>query len=151
MTDWNALIPDLSRWNNGGGIDPEGWIACEGNFTLASAYSLIFWPEFVELDGMVFRAPMDRQSLESWKRSGAGGSGELEALVNHLHILDLHHAGCPDASLERIVHLGSVLREIYAAKLAAQFPDKSFVVEFYEPEDKKLQDYQLTFFQRRKD
>ncbi len=71
----------------------------------------------------------------------------IEVTANHLHILDLHHMGCPDASVERIVFLGNLLKEIYRAKLAAEFPNRNFVVNFYEPDDKDLQEYQLTFYQ----
>lgn len=146
--DWNALIPELKDWNNGSGIDPESWVGCVGNFKLASAYSLIFWPSFTEMDGMVFRGEIDRATLESWKGNCSRDPKSMEATVNHIHILDLHHAGCPDASVERIVFLGKVLKEIYSTKLAVEFPQKSFIVDFYEPEDQNLQDYQLTFYQR---
>lgn len=146
--DWDALIPDLKDWNNGKGIDPESWVGCEGNFRLAAAYSMIFWPEFTELDGMIFRGQMDRETLDSWMLGCSGDRRCVEATVNHLHILDLHHFDCPDASIDRIVYLGNVLKEIYQAKLATQFPDRNVVVEFHEPPDKELRGYQLTFYQR---
>jgi hypothetical protein len=145
--DWNALIPDLKAWNNGAGVDPETWVGCEGNFRLAAAYSLIFWPKFVEIEGMVFRDGMDRATVDSWLANCAGDRRSVEATANHLHIADLHYVGAPDASVERLIFLGSVLREIYAVKLATEFPDKKFVVEFHEPASKQLQDYQLTFYQ----
>jgi hypothetical protein len=145
--DWDVLIPELKRWNNGAGIDPESWVGCEGNFQLAAAYALIFWPSFLEMDGMVFRSRMDRQTLDSWRRSCSGDPPKVEAMANHIHLIDLHHQGCPDASLERIIFLGNVLKEIYTAKLAAEFPDRRFVVDFYQPADKDLGEYQLTFYQ----
>ena len=147
-TDWNALIPELKDWNNGEGIDPETWVGCTGNFKLASAYSLIFWPSFSEMDGMVFRGQVDRETLESWKASCSNDPRRIEATVNHIHILDIHYVGCPDTSVAHLVLLGNVLKDIYSTKLKAQFPKRSFVVDFYEPEDKNLQGYQLTFYQR---
>jgi hypothetical protein len=42
-----------------------------------------------------------------------------------------------------------VLKEIYAAKLAMEFPDRRFVVDFYQPPDQNLGEYQLTFYQAR--
>ncbi len=146
--NWNSLIPDLKGWNNGSGVDPETWVGCEGNFRLAAAYSLIFWPKFVEIDGMVFRDGMDRATLDSWMANCSGDRRAVEATANHLHIVDLHYVGAPDANAERVVFLGNVLKEIYATKLDAVFPDREFVVEFYAPPDNKLQDYQLTFYQR---
>jgi len=146
--DWDALIPELKQWNGGDGIDPESWVGCEGNFQLASAYSLIFWPTFTEYDGMVFRGEVDPTHIEAWLKSCSGDKRSVEATVNHLHILDLHHAQCADASVERIVYLGNVLKEIYALKLAAQFPNRQFTVELYEPPNKELREYQLLFYQR---
>jgi len=146
--DWDALIPELKDWNNGNGIDPESWAGCKGNFQLAAAYSLVFWPRFTELDGMVFRGEMDRKTLDSWKQNCSDKPAEIEATANHLHIADLHYVGCPDASVERLVFLGTLLEEIYRIKLAAEFPNRRFTVKFYEPPDKELQEYQLTFFQR---
>ena len=145
--NWDALIPDMKDWNNGAGIDPEGWVACEGNFRLASAYTLVFWPQFTEVDGMIFRGQPDYETVANWMKSCGGTRQSVEATLNHIHILDLHYRGCPDASLETIIHLGNVLKDIYATKLRAQFPDREFVVEFYEPPDQNLQDYQLLFYQ----
>jgi hypothetical protein len=145
--DWDTLIPELKGWNNGNGIDPETWVGCEGSFRLAAAYSLIFWPEFTEIDGMIFRGNMDRETLASWMQNCSGDRRSVEATANHIHILDLHYVGAPDANADRIIFLGNVLKEIYRVKLAAEFPNRDIVVEFYEPPDKELQDYQLTFYQ----
>lgn len=145
--DWDVLIPELKRWNNGGGIDPETWAGCTGTFQLAVAYTTIFWPDFTEMDGMVFRGKMTRAMLDSWIKNCSGDRKNIEATANHLHILDLHYLGSPDASEERIVFLGNVLREIYRAKLRLEFPDRNFTVDFYEPPNKELQEYQLTFYQ----
>ena len=146
--DWDALIPELRQWNNGKGIDPESWVGCEGNFRLASAYSLIFWPKFTELDGLVFRGEMDRETLAQWMQNCAGARRCGEATANHIHIVDLHHVGCADASVERVVFLGTLLAEIYRTKLAADFPGRDIGVEFYPPESQKIQEYQLTFYQQ---
>jgi len=146
--DWDTLIPELKDWNNGGGIDPESWVGCEGNFRLAAAYSLIFWPSFTEVDGMIFRGAMNRETLASWMENCSGNKKSVEATANHIHLVDLHHVGCPDASVERVIFLGNVLKQIYQVKLAAEFPNREIVVDFYEPEDGNLQDYQLTFYQR---
>lgn len=41
-TDYSLLIPELARWNNGDGIDVDGWLDCTGTFNWQShsaAYS----------------------------------------------------------------------------------------------------------------
>ena len=147
-TDWDALIPELKQWNNGAGIDADGWRSCFGNFQLACAYSLLFWPRFTELDDMVFRGEMTRERLESWKPNCSSEPATIEATANHIHIADVQYVGCPDLSVERVIYLGNLLREIYQVKLAAEFPTRKFVVDFYEPPDRKLSEYQVTFYQR---
>jgi selenophosphate synthetase-related protein len=48
----------------------------------------------------------------------------------------------------RVVYLGRLLEQIYRAKLSAEFPERRFTVEFYEPPNRALQDHQLTFYQQ---
>ncbi|HSA77298.1 MAG TPA: hypothetical protein VLG72_00365 [Nitrospirota bacterium] len=48
MSDFNKLIPELSDWNNGKGIDVVSWIGCVGDFQKAIGYSVMFWPHFEE-------------------------------------------------------------------------------------------------------
>ena len=54
----------------------------------------------------------------------------------------------PDATRERIVYLGNLLKEIYVCKLGAQFPTRNIVVEFDDSLKEEICDYQLTFYQR---
>ena len=43
---------------------------------------------------------------------------------------------------------GRILKEIYAAKLAWQFPGRAFCVSLYTPEDPEdLRAYEITFWQ----
>jgi hypothetical protein len=147
--NWNVLIPELAAWNNGKGVDPEGWLSGMGNFQLACAYTTIFWPRFVEHDGMVLREGFSHESLAGFLKNCAGDKTEVERVMNHIHLVDLHYVGCPDASRERIVFLGHVLRELYECKLALQFPNENIVVEFDASHSEDLFDYQLSFFKRR--
>jgi hypothetical protein len=148
VIDFNALIPELRDWNNGQGIDVESWIGCVGNFELAIGYSTVFWPRFIEFEGYVLREGFSEEALRGFESGCNASRSGVEALMNHLHISDIHHYGCPGATRERLVHLGHVLREIYATKLAWQFPDKSFVVFFDDSELEDLTEYQLTFYQQ---
>jgi hypothetical protein len=145
--DWDTLVPEMKEWNGGKGIDPESWVGCEGNFRLASAYTLVFWPQFTEYDGMIFGGEVDAEAISGWMKSCGGNRQSVEATLNHIHLLDLHYRGCPDASVERLAFLGNVLKDIYRVKLAAEFPGREIIVDFHEPLDRNLGDYQLTFYQ----
>jgi len=146
--DFNQLIPEMRDWNNGAGIDPEGWVGCMGSNELAIGYSLIFWPRFVLIDDYVLRdcGSATEASLRNWERSASHDRRSIEAVMNHCHIIDLHAVGKP-ATEAQLRYLGRVLKEIHDVKLKSEFPDRTFVVSFNDEPDLELLDYQLTFWQ----
>ena len=144
-----SMAAELAAWNNGAGIDLRSWICCEGRFALAVGYASIFWPEFVEFDGYILPKGFTEPGLRAFESQEGSTRRSVEVTMNHLHIADIQHAYCEDISKDKILLLGNVLREIYEAKLALQFPDKPCVVEFYIPEDDDdLASYQIWFWQR---
>lgn len=151
--DFNHLIPELKDWNDGKGIDIQSWIGIIGNFQKAIGYSAIFWPTFVEIEGCIVRGGIPpenvlRANVLLWLKQFKGDRIRVEAMVNHLHIEDLHQGECKDSSPERLSYLGKVLEEIYDCKLKRDFPNKTFNVVFDEPENKEdLNGYILTFCQ----
>ncbi len=147
MPDYAALIPELKDWNNGNGIDVEAWISCAGNFQLAIGYSTLFWPSFVPFEAYVLREGFTIDGLRAWERQCGSDRKAIESVMNHIHIANTHSSACTDISKERVVFLGRVLRDVYVAKLAWQFPDRSFTVHFNDSEVDDLSDYHLTFFQ----
>jgi len=150
MTDFDALIPEMSRWNNGAGIDVDGWISGSGNFELAIGYSRVFWPNFVEYEGMVLReGGFTAETVAGWMNHYEGDASNVEAMVNHLHLETLHYYAGSGATRERLVYIGHVLVEIHKVKLAHDFPDRSFEVLFDDSIKEELMDYQFTFFQKR--
>jgi hypothetical protein len=147
MVDFSTLIPEMSRWNNGRGIDIDAWTACSGTFDLAVGYSTVFWPSFVEFEQYVLRDGFSVESLRGFERCCSGDRKAIEAVMNHLHIVDLHHHMMEGVGRATIVYLGHTLREIYRAKLAWQFPQRRFEVLFDDSNFDDLTDYQITFFQ----
>ncbi len=147
MTDFDALIPEMRDWNNGAGIEIDGWVACTGNFRLAIGYSTVFWPRFVEYEGYVLREGFSTESLESFAMGSGIERWNVEAVMNHLHLDSVQFLGCEDINRERLLYLGRTLREVYEAKLAWQFPNRRFNVVFNESPQQHLEDYQITFYQ----
>lgn len=142
----NDMLLELAEWNNGDGIDLDTWTACSGDFRLAIGYSTIFWPRFVLFEDYILREGCDVESV----RKSKCDKKSFEAVMNHLHIAELQYCGCEDISEERIVFLGRILREIYEAKLAWQFPERPCEVSFFEPDDRtNLIAFQITFWQKR--
>jgi len=143
--DFSALIPELSQWNQGGGIDPHGWIGCVGNYELAAGYSLVFWPRFVRFERYVLRKGFSEDSVRGFERADGCDRASVDAVVNHLHIADIH---CNVESTEaQLRYLGRVLKEIHEAKLGRDFPELGFAVSFNDEAGLDRIDYQLTFWQ----
>lgn len=150
--DWTEIIPSLSDWRPEP-ILPENLAAFEGTYALAIGYVTLFWPSFTEYDGMIFRAEeLDKESLKnikSWLTSYEGDKQAVETMLNHLHVIDIQHPGLwKEATEPQIRFLGQMLKEMWAYKLLHDFPEKRFTVEFFEGEEGKLEDYQVTFYQR---
>lgn len=138
----------LAAWNNGEGIDLESWVGCVGNYGLAIGYLSVFWPELIEFEGYILRAGFAESSLRGFEESCSGDRAAVETMMNHLHIADIQHVGCADLSKDKVILLGNKLKEIYEARLQWQFPGRSFVVSFYQPEDPEdLEAYEVTFWQ----
>ena len=144
------MLPELAEWNNGKGIDLESWIGCSGNFRLAVGYSAIFWPRFILFEDYIFREGFKVESVRGFEEQCKGNKRRVEAVLNHLHVADIQYHGCEDVTEQRVVYLGRVLKEIYAAKLAWQFPDRPCEVSFCEPDDPAdLIGYEITFWQKK--
>jgi hypothetical protein len=139
-----SLIPGLDGWNNGRGVDLEDWIQCEGSYPDAIGYSSIFWPRFVEQCGYVLLCPFDSSALAGFERQSDGDRASVEAVMNHRHMELLFQKDGSERSEARMKYLGETMAEIYRAKLAHDFPARSFTVEYdYESDT-------LTFFQNRR-
>jgi hypothetical protein len=149
MPDFNELIPELRDWNGGAGVDVDAWTGCSGNFQLAIGYSEVFWPRFVEFETYILREGFSMKSLRAFECNPPNDRQSVESVMNHLHIADIQFYGCEDASKERLIYLGTVLREIHEAKLKWQFPNRHFEVHFFTPDtEDDLWGYQITFFQK---
>lgn len=143
-----SMKAELARWNNGKGIDLEGWLAASGNYELAMGYLSLFWPGLVEFEGYVLREGFSVDSLRGFERAAGANRRGVEAVMNHLHLADLHGPHAEGFSVDKALVLGHAMKAIYEAKLAREFPHRPCVVEFLIPESADaLEDYQLTFWQ----
>jgi hypothetical protein len=141
------LIAELPDWNNGEGVDAWSWIGMMGRYDLAVGYSLVFWPRFIRFEGYVLREEaFSEANLRDWERNQAGKRRAIEAVLNHLHMVDLH---CNDETVTEAQcrYLGRTLQAIWATKLKADFPDLTFEVAFNDEPGLDLLDYELTFWQ----
>jgi hypothetical protein len=139
---------ELAEWNGGKGIDLESWASCSGSFGLAVGYAEYFWPEFDVVEGYVVRAGTTSSEVEQWE-GNASDRRAIEATMNHMHLIDINYHDQENLSEDILIRLGTVLTEIYEAKLGWQFPERPCTVSFSVPEDPQQFDgYEITFWQK---
>jgi hypothetical protein len=143
-----SMRSELAAWNDGRGISLLDWTANTGNFALAVGYSEVFWPRFVEFEDYILMEGFGLEGLRSFEQNPEATRQSIEWVMNHFHIADIQRLECPDIAADKLIILGERLCEIYIVKLALQFPDRRFVVDFARPEKpEEFEDYQLSFFQ----
>jgi hypothetical protein len=110
-------------------------------------YRDLFWPNFVEHDGCVFLACTEEYYRE-WLQKFEGDKMQVEAMMNHRHILDELGPPIENPTRDMVLAIGRLLKETWDAKLRRDFPDRKFVVSFPE-DDGELDEYEITFWQER--
>ncbi len=154
--DDELLIPELSEWrkNNSKDFSIEDWIISEGNVKFTIAYSILFWPEFIEIDEcVIYKNRFDIDNFENWKNTEyIKNYAQIESVLNHIHILDLFATDekKDEVNYEQILFLGNKICEMYLAKLQLEFPEKEFVFEFNGNEKLvAFDEYEITFYQKK--
>ena len=144
-----SMKPELAEWNGGKGIDLEAWISCSGSVKLAVGYAEYFWPEFDLVEGSIVRSGTTSDAIQQWNKTGSGDRRTIEATMNHMHLIDIHYHDQENQTEDLFLRLGTVLAEIYEAKLQWQFPDRPCTVSLLIPENRQeFSSYQITFWQR---
>lgn len=148
MKSPSELIPELSAWNNGKGIDLESWVGCMGSADLAIGYSAIYWPRFTLYEDYILRHGFSLDSLKGFEQRCGADKGSIECVMNHLHLQDIHHLGDETFNADKAIFLGNLLKEIYQMKLQRDFPDRPCTVIFHTPENRDdLMGYEISFCQ----
>lgn len=109
-----------------------------GSPASALLYSKLFWPDFIEIDDMVFMKS-DFEEEEDYERLNQAKTKynnrqETEKSFN-FHEIPQMFSKRDDTTDDEDYLLAQVLKETWAARLSRLFPDKEIVVEITEPED----------------
>jgi hypothetical protein len=144
MTPTSSFVPE--PWASGD--DPAGeWLYVTGSIEQALAYAQLFWPPFVVHEDCVL---LDRSvdGYAPWAER-LREKADIEAMLNHRHILDLFHDAVGSEPHDWLISLGRTLKDCWGAKLRLEFPDRRFEVVFDETPCADPVDYQITFYQQR--
>ncbi len=148
--NYNKLIPELAEWQevNGADFSADDWICGIGRFDHAIGYLTVFWPSLYEHDGCIFvGGKPDEENYQSWLKSTEGNKKSVEAVLNHVHIIDLFQGNDTPPTEEQIIYIGNVLKDIWSYKAKVEFPERDISIEFYEGTKDDLVEYQVTLFQ----
>ena len=149
MSDIRELIPELSAWNNGAGIDVQSWISAIGRYDHAIGYATVFWPRFSTYDDCIFRHDIGAGLYQQWMDAMKGDKSAVEAAVNHQHIVDLFPNSAFSPSKDIVLYVGALLSDMWTCKLNREYPERRFEVRRPDGDAVELVDYKITFFQRR--
>ena len=167
-----SLLPHYQQWKErmhsaGGLLD---YLREKGNPDLAAAFSKLFWPDFVEVEGCIFLAerytaidPLPwTQQFKEWAREKPGN---VEFTANYFTVPALfansgpekvdakddsgepYWDGRPTIPQELFVYLAQVLLMCWKHALAETFPDKEF--EFYYFYDETSFPPTISFYQKK--
>lgn len=138
------LVPHLKDW---GANSADAWIMQTGNLECLIGYLDLAWRDFVLHDGCLLPAGFNIENYEEWMRATKQDRTAVEAVMNHLHILDLFPSQREEPTLAQVLVIGRVLREMWTAKLSREHPSLPVTVSF--PDDQifdDLLDYEITVF-----
>lgn len=129
-----VLLPQYSEWQR---LQKEpftlwNYIDARSDVELAAAFSKLFYPDFVEIDGQIFLAEQySENALDQWRQYFDGDKQKVEQMINHVHIIDLFNNNASDVyKPELYEYLGKVLTVCWNHALQDMFPTKQFVMEY---------------------
>jgi hypothetical protein len=122
-------LPSISRWaaQHGGEVGIWAYLGQQGA-SLAVAYSYLFWPTFVEVEGCTLLSERyDQANFRQWWERLSGHVPEVEKVINHVHLWDLfpEEEGLPEGALEE---LACVMGKCWQQALTEAYPAREFEV-----------------------
>ncbi len=123
-------LPDFEKWRaiNGESFSMFDYIFASSHVEIAIAYTKVFWPDFFEYKGGYFLKDIFDESIyQQWEEKLKGNISEIEKVINHLHIEDLFQ-DTESFSQQNILYLGSIIAEMWSARLSQLYPSVKFEV-----------------------
>ncbi|MET9698578.1 hypothetical protein ABZY31_16845 [Streptomyces sp. NPDC006529] len=130
--------PKIKSWADewGGGLDYVDYVKGNGDLALLAAFSRIFWPRFVEVQGCVL---WDRVYEESnfalWRENLSGDVRRLEATLNRVRVWQLVESRDVDEDVRALNYVAESIARAWRAALCVEFPGRAFDVGVVHSED----------------
>ena len=133
-------------------FETEDYLFAHGSPLCALAYRELFWPTFVEIDGMVFWQGNIPDSIEvervrSVYQQYRGDVALTEKSFNFIEVAELFLRDPDDVSQRLMDDLVRAMCETWKARLQSVFPEKHFVVDFVAANEHTGEESGLLFYQ----
>jgi hypothetical protein len=121
-------------------FDVLDFVSAFGNPLEALAYSYLFWPDFIEFEGMIFHQSCiqdeeDRAEIRA-AVSEFPSRKEVEESFNQFLVPEaFFNSGLPTTTDEENIWLAERIAEVWRARLAKLYPSKKCVVEVQSAEE----------------
>lgn len=143
-----SMDNDLGAGGDANRITLESWVAFAGDYKLAIGYAALLWPRFEAVGKYILVEGVSQENIEGFESQEGSTPKSVECTLNHLYLADLHPQDDDTLSADKLLFLGTILEEMWAAKLQTQFPDRPCTVQFFVPDDPEdLLGYQISFWQ----
>lgn len=135
-----ALLSRYFDSQNTFGFNTFDFVHAFGSPVMALMYSRIFWPMFVELDGMIFLKSTveDDEDINRIRRtlhSFHGDSMRTEMAFNLVEIPSIFGGKSGETTDEEDQWLADTIAEMWKWRLESEFPEKCFEVRVESPDD----------------
>jgi hypothetical protein len=107
------------------------YLNTRGDFELAAAFGKLFWPEFIEVEGLILLAEnYDEKTYRQWKQT-VSDRDKIEAVINEVHVYDLFlNSSKQPVTSQTFEFIGWVLMKCWTCALKDKFPDRNFRVDY---------------------
>ena len=128
-------------------------IHAKGSALDALMYSKLFWPDFVEIEGMVLlkdhlAGEYGRKRVSEVNKQNKGDLTRTEKSFNYIEVFYISGSRGGESTVEQDLWLAELLCEMWAARLKLLYPDRSFAVEALDESHEGGELY-IGFYQRR--
>ncbi len=139
-TDLLSIFKQKYKNRDSTGFNYFDFLHAEGSPFNALFYSQLFWPEFIEIDGMVFlretiEDDADKKRLYEALDRYEDNKIKTEQSFNLVEIPSLFGRNSAETTEEEDMYLADRLAEMWRYKLAAVFPNREFVIKVLSPEE----------------
>jgi len=124
----------VEEW--GGGVDYLDYVKSNGDMALMMAFSQIFWPRFIEVDGCVlWDRSYEKSNFTSWWDSLSGDTRKIEVTLNQLRVWQLVEFSDADEDRQALKFIAVRIAKSWRSALYVEFPGQDFDVRVIDSDD----------------